>query len=472
MAELSAIYLWFLGLMILAWMAAQYIRGKHDLLSFRNLFLVGFVLHQCHSPADTLYNDNWWTFRVENKDSVGLECAILTTIFFVVFVICYHWGLGAKGLASKIKLPSYDPSPGQLLWFAAVLMGLAALLRAAMYVLPFVLAILSYRTAVGLCAVSCGLVGWAVGRKMWNPAFLIFGGGTVLINLAIASLGFSRRPLVAVFAAIVWGFYYSYWRYQRPSRVMAKLAAVSIVPIIVVAMFSSIRESGKADRSVGHIVERMLTKSDVLHGLQMLTSGDAVGPSELWVMENIPERFAPRHLFSLRFFFMLNIPRAIWPEKPITLGNHLAAMARIEGLDLKTHSFALGVVGYAAGEGGLYALVIYAFVLAIFLRFFDQVVRAHILNPFLVVPMAADMGQLIGLARGDVALFAHTLVTAVMIAGVITLIVAWAIAHRGTPQPPQFAGPWQHPESKAAAKRQTVTVWVPAEWAARQQGRT
>lgn len=473
MAELCAIYLWLMGIAILGWMGWEYVYGKHDLLSFRNLYLVGFVLNQCHSPADTLWYDNWWGFKVDDKDGVALECAFLTTVYMIIFVISYNWAPGAKSIGAKIKAPLYDPTPAQLLAFASVLMGMALALRAAMYVLPFVLGVLSYRTAVGLCAVSCGFVGWAVGRKMWNPAFLVYGIGIIMVNLGIASLGFSRRPLVAVFAALVWGFYFSYWRYQRPAGVMAKIVAISIVPILVVASFSSIRESGKADRSVGNIVNRMMTQGDIIHGLRMLSSGDACGPTELWTMENIPDRFEPRHLFSLKFFFALNIPRAIWPDKPVTLGNLIPTYIRMEGVDLKSHSFGVGIVGYAAGEGGFYAVIVYGFCSAIFLRFFDQIIKGNILNPFLVIPMAADMGQLMGMARGDVSLFAHTLVTAVLLGSVITLLVAWAIAPRGIPRPPQVRGKWRHPElAVQPVQRQYVTVWVPAEWAAQQQRRS
>ncbi|MBL9122394.1 MAG: hypothetical protein JNG90_02095 [Planctomycetaceae bacterium] len=470
MADLCALYLWFMGLAILGWMGWEYVKGKHDLLSFRNLYLLGFVLNQCHSPADTLWYDNWWGFKVDDKDGVALECAFLTTVYMIIFVISYGWGIGAKGLASKVKVPSFDPTPGQLLTFAGVLMGIAFALRAAMYVLPFILGVLSYRTAVGLCAISCGFVGWAVGRRMWNPAFMVYGLGIIAVNLGIASLGFSRRPLVAVFAALVWGFYFSYWRYQRPAGVIAKIVAVSIVPILIVASFSSIRESGRADRSVGNIVKRMVEQGDIVHGLRMLSSGDACGPTELWVMENIPGQFEPRHLFTLRFFFMLNIPRAIWPDKPVTLGNLVTTYIRMDGVDRKSHSFGAGIVGYGAGEGGLYAVIIYAFCSAVFLRFFDQILKANVLNPFLVIPLAADMGQLLGMARGDVALFAHTLVTAVLLGAVITLLVAWAIAQRGIPRPPKVKGKWRHPELSAQpAQRRFVTVWVPAEWAARQQ---
>lgn len=470
MAELCAIYLWLLGLAIIGWMVVDYVLGRHDLVSFRNLFLVSFVLNQCHSPADTLFYDNWWGFKVDNKDGVAIECVILTTIFVFVFALAYRWGIGAKGAAAKIKLPSFDPTPGQLLVFATVMTAIGALARGGTYVLPFVLAVLSYRTAVGLAAISCGFIGWAVGRKMRNPVFWVYGIGLLALNFAVANSGFSRRPLAAIFAALIWGFYYSYWRYQRPAGVMVKLVGLSIVPILFTAAFTSIRQSGDVDRSLGTIVSRLLTQSDVVDGLRKMSSGDACGPTELWCIENFPEQFRPKHLFTLRFFFMINIPRAIWPEKPVTLSNEIASLMRMEGADRKVHSFGAGVVGYAAAEGGLYALVIYAVCLALFVRFFDCVVQAHILNPFLVVPMASDLGQLLGLARGDVSLFAHTLATAVLFGTAITILIAWGIAPRGIPEPPLTLGPWKNLRSRVP-KRQVVTVWVPAEWAAQQQGR-
>jgi hypothetical protein len=473
MAELCGIYLWLVGVGIAIWMISDYLRGKHDLLSYRNIFLVSFILNQCHAPADTLFYDNWWGhFKVYNKDAVGIEACILTTAFVFIFAFSYKFGWGAKGIASSIKVPSFDPTTRQLLFIALAMTAFGAAVRPGLHILPKVMAVLSYYSAVGFSAIACGLVGWAVGSKLKNPGYWVIGIVMVAINLAIVSSGWTRRPLAAVFAALIWGFYYSYWRYQRPFGVMAKLVGVSIVPILLLASFTSIRQGGRFDdRSLGNVINRMITQGDTLQGLRRLGSGDFCGPAELWCIENFTEQYQPKHLFSLRFFFMINIPRSIWPNKPDqTLSNEITKMVRMQGADRKAHSFGAGVIGYAAAEGGPYALVVYGICLAFFVRFYDSLVQTNILNPFLVVPVAAGIGELLGLARGDMSLFANTIVIEVLFGLAVTMTLALCFATRGVPAMSSMLGSWKSRKKQPSA-RQVITVWVPAEWAARQEGR-
>jgi hypothetical protein len=67
-------------------------------------------------------------------------------------------------------------------------------------------------------------------------------------------------------------------------------------------------------------------------------------------------------------------------------------------------------------------------------------------------------------------LFANTLVTAVLFGTTITILLAWGIAPRGIPKPPLMRGPWKNLQG-LQPERRFATVWVPAEWAARQQSR-
>jgi hypothetical protein len=67
-------------------------------------------------------------------------------------------------------------------------------------------------------------------------------------------------------------------------------------------------------------------------------------------------------------------------------------------------------------------------------------------------------------------LFANTLVTSVLFGTIIVILIAWGIVPRGDPAPPLMRGPWKN-LPQPTPERRTATVWVPAEWAARQSGR-
>jgi hypothetical protein len=65
------------------------------------------------------------------------------------------------------------------------------------------------------------------------------------------------------------------------------------------------------------------------------------------------------------------------------------------------------VVGYAAAEGGFYALIIYALFFGQFTRFFDDLITLNPGNPFIILSVGCATGHFLGLARGDIAIFAN-----------------------------------------------------------------
>jgi len=71
-----------------------------------------------------------------------------------------------------------------------------------------VLSILTSQVGTGLAAVACGLVGWVWGRRLLNPAYIIYGMIIVFMNLATVMYGsYGRRGIVAVGACLLWGMY-------------------------------------------------------------------------------------------------------------------------------------------------------------------------------------------------------------------------------------------------------------------------
>src|SRR5690606_14334332 len=108
------------------------------------------------------------------------------------------------------------------------------------------------------------------------------------------------------------------------------------------------------------------------------------------------------------------VPRELWNRyedqlgpKPVPLSLLVAPQSRLPGVTYGKITLPPGVLGYARAEGGFYALLIYGVFFGQFTRFFDEIVRQNYTNPFLVLAVGCALGDLIGLARGDLAIFAN-----------------------------------------------------------------
>jgi hypothetical protein len=202
-----------------------------------------------------------------------------------------------------------------------------------------------------------------------------------------------------------------------------RLAMIAIPPVVLLAAFTSVRESQQRE-SLGARVGQLANTSNLDEGFMDLLSGQNCAPTSMWLIDNYPERFEYRHMMTIKYFFMLPIPRSIWHTKPEPLSTEIAAKARIQGVRQDELKIGPGVVGHSAAEGGWYALLVYGAVAGLFIRFFDELVRLKPTNAYVVLPIGSAMGQIVGLPRGDAAVFGANYVAAVLGAYVSTLILA------------------------------------------------
>jgi hypothetical protein len=274
------------------------------------------------------------------------------------------------------------------------------------------------------------------GRQLFNPILVAYSGMIVAANFAVVMIGiFGRRGLVAVAGALLWGMYYSHWRHFSISSVIGRLAVVGIVPLIVLALFSSARESAEHDRTLTEHLMEMRARGDVGQGMLLLLHGQYTGSISMWIIESYPERFEHRHLMTIWHFLVFPVPRDWWPDKPITLGEQVPKLAAWSGIGTSL-TIGPGIVGHAAAEGGWYALLVYAAVGGIFLRLFDEVVRLNLNSPFVVLGVGCALGQIMGLARGTTSSFAAICVLTVSGAWLTMVLVGKFMDMAGWGQQP------------------------------------
>ena len=420
--KLLAIYLWILAAGVLVMMARQYARRIHDLLSLRNLFLFGYVHFTLSGTATALLTGDISGLTVENLTRTGFKATVMITVFLIVFLWSYDRGWIAKRLANRLPRTSVEPGDVSMLILAAIMTLIAVGLRFGVKI-PYIATIASM-AGVGSAAVACGAVGWVWARRLLNPAMSLYGSIIVAVNILTAITGaFGRRTLVAVLGGLLWGMYYNHWRYLSLGKVTKRFVFCAVIPVILVALFSSARNPGEHERTAMEHIREIARTGSLKSGLELLASGGG-GGAGLWAIENYPSQFPYRHMMTIWYFLVYDVPRAWWPAKPLPLSILVPIQADVQGVAQGVHTRPAGIIGNAAAEGGWYALIVYAVVGGLFLRFFDQLIQDSVTSPFVVLPMGSALGQSLGLARGETAIFANIFVTSAIL--VWLFMLTWA----------------------------------------------
>jgi hypothetical protein len=220
---------------------------------------------------------------------------------------------------------------------------------------------------------------------------------------------------------------------MSPAKMMLYIAPFMAAAVLTVAAYTAIRSHDVNKRSDFKGTVSGMTSANVEGGLKDLLGGQACGSAALWAIEQWPDRFEQRFLFSLKYMGMYFVPRFMWPEKPEPLGNDIATLAAVEGVSRSAITIPPGVIGYAVAEGGYWAIISYALFFGQFLRLIDELVRLNPTNSFIILPAAVATGQAFGLARGCIALFTDLIVLG-FIATYLILFIADRLFGKKLPQ--------------------------------------
>ncbi len=421
MGILIAFYLLLVAGAISLLLYRQYVRGEAEIISFRNIAVLGFVYFQLWSAMYPLATGDTLRYPIPDLIATGLTYAAMATVFCIIFWIVYQRGWGMPKLASLVPFPRIRPSEPMLWAIACASLPLAVVLKFSVQI-PLV-GILAAYSANSLAAVSAGIGGWIWARRFFNPFVICMVGVLFLLSCFVAMIGeFGRRPLVGVALCMVWGMYFSAWRYQRMIVWVPRLVVLASIGLVVVTAYSSVRAQRGVTDSVESLWRGITSGSDIAKGGESMIFTDTA-PVSMWLISTHPETFEPMPLFTLYYTFLNPVPRQWWPDKPLPLGLRSAKMSGVRNVD-KEFSLGPGFLGHAGAEGGWYALVIYAIGGALLLKFFDVVALRDLRNPLIMMPLGSTLGQVLALARGETSLFVFIFVfgTTVTYAGMLLLL--------------------------------------------------
>ena len=403
------------AILILVLMLRDAFQGKTYLVSIRNVFLLGFIIFQVTSPIYPLRTGLNDQFDLINPTRSGAEVFFLGALFFGVFYLAYPRLPLVKKFVNLLPIAHFEPNVSLNLAIAVTLSLIAVVLHFGVNV-PYV-GVLAIYLAVSYSAIACGLVGWVWAPRLFNPVYALIAGGVVLVNgLNVITGSFGRRELVAVLGCFLWGMFYSWWRHYDPKKAVVYIALIGAIPVTLLALYTSARSSSDHDRSAMEHVQAIVQDGSVSTGFMLLLSGQNSAGVSMWCVENFPEVYPTRPLHTMRYAIMFPIPRAIWPNKPMPLSKELPYMAQMTKVHRDRLSIGPGIIGHAAAEGGLYALIIYAIILAYICRILDDLQLRCIENPLIVLSMGSALGQVLGIARGESGVFIFVLLFSVVLA--------------------------------------------------------
>lgn len=430
--------LWLLAGGLVVMMLVQGMSRRVDLFSIRNIYLAGFIIYQVVSPASALRTGQFYNFRINNPVAAGKMFVIFVYVYTAIYLLSYHRIPLTRWLASKVSAGNAEAGDSMLTGLAITLIVTSLALRLIGLQVPLLRG-LSINMSVAMAAAACAITGWIWGKRRMNPAVLSVVALVIGVSMVIALTGFySRRPLISILAGFAWGAYYRWARQLTPSRLLFATVPLIIVTALVVSAFTAVR--GQMFRSnEGRVTFTQMRGANLSQGSTDLVSGQATGSVAIWILEKYPAEIDYDHLFSLRYMVYYFVPRLLWEDKPGTLANDVAKLAKLRGVNRELITLPPGVVGYAAAEGGFYALLIYAVFFGQFTRFFDELIRLHPTNPFIILPVGCTTGQFLGLARGDIAVFTNLAIIGFISTFLILYITSLAFGRsRGAP----LAAPW------------------------------
>ncbi|NUQ53175.1 MAG: hypothetical protein HUU19_10840 [Phycisphaerales bacterium] len=421
METIVSIILITIGLWLIRKILAQSLRGEVDLLSTRNFFFVGFLIFHVTSGVLAVWFPLADEFAISDVTRPAFIFCWFVVLFLAIFLFTYKKGWGVRRLAWSVT-PQNAPAPIVLLMLGIPLVGLGLVFRFLLTGVP-IFGALSGMFGAGLMALAAGVVSWAWFPRLFNPFFATIALAVIVTGIAGTLMGsFGRRDVLGVLTGVAWGAYHGWYKHMGPRRVLTFIAVLSVPAMVLMAGFTAVRHINKTDRSVGQLFSEAAA-ADIGQGILDLFSGQRCANYVMFFISTRPESKEYDTLHQVKLFLSFPVPRQFWDDKPDAVARTVVKEVNVQGVP-EGFNIGPGLLGHAANDNPWIALPLYAVCLALFLRLLDEMIVVHPNNPFVVLPVGAAIGQIMGLARGETASFLFHACAAVAISWVMMRVFA------------------------------------------------
>ena len=396
-------------LIVGAFIVVPILRGSRDAINAWNVLLLSIIVFTGFGSIEARYFEGfgweWLNWYQASAQEVRWYM-ITTTPFIIVLIASYYWNKPAKRFAQRHlnRWPDLSvPLVMSVLGFVTVLVVTSTFLRHVTFIGPLTFN-LAWIAAPAGCVFTFAL--WD--RNRVNVAWLLLFLGTFCASAMYAMVvSGGRRPIMAMFLGPILYIYGTYARHWSKTKLIASLAVAGALILSVGIVYSKFRwysNTTREKRSVAGVLDQLKSAhsrgdlfSNFVRGrLTYLGENNAI-------MALITKRYVdqgmitPVPLNTLAFLITYPIPRKVWPGKPEQFGLVVPRdAAKVDS------NWGLGIAGQGACEGGIAALMLYAFLIAIGVRILDEPLKLQPNNPFLVFMHATVLPHVAGLARGDI----------------------------------------------------------------------
>jgi hypothetical protein len=402
---------WF-GVAVIVVMAAfvivPYLRGKSDLLTAWNVLLLSIAINTGVGCLEVRYGDwSWPNLQWFQPTIPEMQwCMAANTVFIVALILFYYYN-PIPGYFTSRMLVRWPPLNGLTYFYVIAFCGLFVAAAMVTRHITFVSQILNQlSTKAAVFAVVFSFMLWYRNRVNLFWLFFFFGVflGASFFSI-IVSVG--RRMLLSMVLGPLLCVYWTSIRYWKPKYCMSALAGVAVVVFLTSLAYNSFRffhhgHSGE-ERSTANVLAHVSEIGNTDWTASFVSNKLHYFSQYCVHYSLLAERFAgdgrmpTKPLNTLAFLIAIPIPREIWEEKPETIG---ITMVRDVVGDPSTN-WGVGIAGHGAYEGGMLALVLYAFLVAFGIRFLDDPILSQPTNPFLIANFAAAGPHVLAFARGD-----------------------------------------------------------------------
>ena len=414
----------------LATMAVSYLRRRGDLLSTWHLFLLGSVnfvgIAAMQSARDHYIRTNVATYH-DFSDVVYLKFVLGGILFFVTAYAVYYGSRWTRQLAAS-RLQEWPEFNTGTIATIGVLCAAAALVLVflARFDVPIVKELAkNCATPLGVATVVLAFTVWRSARS--NPIVIALALGIAGLGLVIVLRGgIGRRVLLSALIGLGVVAYWMQLRYYSRLRVLIGVAVPIVIAVLMLNAYQGFRHAtaGQEGSGLARGLQRlkMLGQSIATPGRSETDIGsDAVDISLLTInMFSVQKELPQRPFYTVTWVLINPIPRTIWPDKPEALGFFMPQQTG--QLKYGPVNWGPGLIGHGFHEGGYLMIMFYAALFATFFRCVDEFLLRQPNNPYLLTIVSVISGQIVGLARGDQAVFMIE-----MVGGIISCLVIFRL---------------------------------------------
>lgn len=386
-------------------------RGREDLLTTKNLFVIGSI-NFFGVASITTGSEGYYILPASGTDF--LKFLFATVLFFLTFfVIYYRFKPPARWAAhGSTRIPDtggFVVLPLALLGCFAGYLGISGLFFNVQF-----LGQVTANLAVPISTVSFGLVFWKWWTNRYNGLYFLVMLGFGLVMVVVATnTGTSRRPLLGLFSTVLIVMYWSTLRYRTPGRVLSAMLIPAISASVVISAYSVIRHQISAPSERNPIEVFASRISEMMHAIKekrasgSIIEGETTVSCTLACIDQFENHGEPTYLHTFRFMIANPVPRAWWPSwlgsKPEALGESLPRDLRMWTRGYV--NWGVGIIGHAYYDGGMWMVLVYGLILGSAFRYLDERLRIQPMNGFLVATVGAMGPNLLILSRGELGLF-------------------------------------------------------------------